>query len=271
MTSYGLSGKIALVTGAARGIGLGIAKKLKREGCQVILNDIDETALSNAADQLAEEGQEEVVRLAGSIADGARVKKMFAQIKGQFGRLDILVNNAGLLTIRKWFWDLEDDFFDKVLTTNMRGTYLVSQAAAKLMIPQKSGSIIVISSIGATRAFRGSVPYVTSKGALDALTRGMAMDLARYGIRVNAVAPGMIATDLLWKNTPEQELKRRRQMVPLEREGFPEDVAGAVAFLASQDASYITGQVIVVDGGVSSQCYPYTFEVPSLLEAPPEL
>lgn len=267
MRGYKLDEKIALITGAARGIGLGIAERLASEGCILFVNDIDEKELISAVNKLNLISKD-VFPLPGSIANKNVVKKMFERIQNQYSSLDILINNAGLLTKRVWFSSVEERFLERILQTNLMGTYYMCKKGAEIMIQSKKGKIINISSIGADRAFRGSFPYVTSKGAINSMTRSLAMDLAPYGITVNAIAPGMVATDFLWKDIPKEEVKRRQRIAPLMRQGHPNDVAGVAAFLASPDSDYITGQVIVVDGGISAQCYPYSFEAPSMVDHP---
>lgn len=268
MRGYKLEGKTALITGAARGIGLGIAKRLAEEGCLLFVNDVDEEELVVATEQL-KTINDKVFSLPGDISDKHSVRSMFEVVTSEIKTLDILVNNAGLLTNRVWITSVDEQFLDKVLNTNLKGTYFMCKQASEMMIPQRSGKIINMSSVGADRSFRGSLPYVTSKGAINAMTRSLALDLAPYGINVNAVAPGMIATDFLWKDIPQEEVRRRQKVAPLMRQGHPDDVAGVVTFLASSDSDYITGQIVVVDGGVSAQCYPYSFEAPKLVGHPP--
>jgi len=268
MRGYKLEGKTALITGAARGIGLGIARRFAEEGCLLFVNDVDEEELMVAVEQL-KAINDKVFPLPGDISDKHSVKSMFDVVTSEINTLDILVNNAGLLTNRVWITSVDEQFLDKVLNTNLKGTYFMCKQASEMMIAQRSGKIINMSSVGADRSFRGSLPYVTSKGAINAMTRSLALDLAPYGINVNAVAPGMIATDFLWKDIPQEEVRRRQQVAPLMRQGYPDDVAGIVTFLASSDSDYITGQIVVVDGGVSAQCYPYSFEAPKLVGHPP--
>jgi NAD(P)-dependent dehydrogenase (short-subunit alcohol dehydrogenase family) len=194
---------------------------------------------------------------------------LFEQIARSAGGLDILVNNAALVTKRRWLPVVDSDYFDRILRVNIRSMYLCARAAARLLAGRGGGAIVNLSSVGAARAFRASVPYVTSKGAVEALTRALAMDLAPYNIRVNAVAPGAIATES-WQGLSETAVEHRRNLAPLGREGRPEDVASAVAFLASPEASYITGQILYVDGGLSAQLYSACAEIPHLIDPPPQ-
>lgn len=269
MKGYKLEGKIALITGAALGIGLGTARRFAEEGCRLFVNDIDKDELPNAVEQL-KELTDDVYPLPADISNREQVKGMFAKVMEKYNALDILVNNAGLLTDRIWFSSIDEEFLDRVLRINLKGNFYMCKQASEIMIRQRAGKIVNVSSVGGIRSFRGSMPYVTSKGAINAMTRSLALDLAPYGVYVNAVAPGMVATDFLWKDTPREEVRRRQMVAPLRRQGYPEDIASVIAFLSSPDSDYITGQVIVVDGGVTTQCYPYSFEAPIMIAHPPD-
>lgn len=268
MGHYELVDKVVFVTGSSRGIGLGIARRFGEEGCKVAINGVDRERLHAAAEQL-ESVAEELLVLQGDVSDPSLVTDMFEQIARRFGGVDILVNNAARVTKRRWLPEIELAFFDEVQRVNVRSVFLCSRAAAVQMARRGGGAIINLSSVGGNRSFRGSTPYVTSKGAIEALTRALAMDLASYRIRVNAIGPGSIWTEA-WEGLPQNEIERRRSVVPLQREGFPADIAGTAAFLASTDASYITGQVIYVDGGMLTQCYSPCAELNIYIDAPPE-
>lgn len=267
MTGFHLKGNVALVTGAARGIGFEIALRLSQEGCRLVINDIDQPSLDSAERSLAGESKE-LLAVAGDVSDREQVQRLLERAAEHFGRVDVLVNNAALVRPRRWFQEVDESYFDDVIRNNVRSIYLCSQAAAGQMAQRNGGTIINLSSVAATKAFRANVPYVTSKGAVEAQTRALALDLAPYGIRVNAIAPGMIATEA-WESVSQEELDRRRQVVPLGREGQPSDIAGAVAFLASPDAAYITGHVLYVDGGLAIQSYSPCAEIPHLIGPPP--
>ena len=193
---------------------------------------------------------------------------MFAEIAVRFGGVDILVNNAAIVTGRRWLGEVSEDFFDQVLRVNIKGVFLCSRRAAVQMAARGGGAIVNLSSVGAARAFRAQVPYVTSKGAIEAQTRALAMDLAAYKIRVNAVGPGSTATEL-WESFSQDKIEHVRQLSPLGRPGTPADISAAVAFLVSPDASYITGQVLYVDGGLVTQNYSPCAEIPDLITPPP--
>jgi 3-oxoacyl-[acyl-carrier protein] reductase len=263
-----LEGKVALVTGAARGIGFGIAKRFAEEGCQLIINDIDASALKIAQSKFADSGHT-VHAIVADVSGADAVKQMFAETAARFGGVDLLVNNAAVVTGRRWLGKISEDFFDRVLRVNIKGVFLCSRAAAVQMAGRGGGAIVNLSSVGGARAFRAQVPYVTSKGAIEAQTRALALDLAPYHIRVNAVGPGMTRTET-WDSLSPEEVERRAHIPPLGRPGSPADIAGAVAFLVSPDAGYITGQVLYVDGGLLCQCYSPYVEVPDLIApAPP--
>lgn len=268
MNRYHLEGKVAIVTGAARGIGFGIANRLSKEGCRLVINDIDGKSLNAAERKLDEEGME-LLAVEGDVSNAEDVQRLLGRTAERFGGVDILVNNAALVKPRRWLQDVDKKYFDDVIRNNVRSIYLCSRNAAVQMSKRDGGAIINLSSVAGAKAFRANVPYVTSKGAVEAQTRALAMDLAPYGIRVNAIAPGMIATEA-WESTSPEEVDRRRQLVPLKREGHPSDIAGAVAFLASPDATYITGHVLYVDGGLVIQCYSPCAEIPHLIDPPPE-
>jgi 2-hydroxycyclohexanecarboxyl-CoA dehydrogenase len=267
MGRYQLEGKVALVTGAARGIGFGIAKRLAEEGCQLAINDVDAAALQSAQSKLSSMGYS-VQAIAGDVAGAKDVRRMFAEVAKRCGGTDILVNNAAIVTGRRWLGQVSESFFDQIIRVNIKGVFLCSRAAAVQMALRGGGTIVNLSSVGAARSFRASVPYITSKGAIEAQTRALAMDLAPYKIRVNAIGPGNIATEL-WETFSPEKIEHASHLTPLNRPGTPADIAGAVAFLVSSDAAYITGQVLYVDGGLLCQTYSPCAEVPNLINSAP--
>jgi NAD(P)-dependent dehydrogenase (short-subunit alcohol dehydrogenase family) len=245
-----LENKVAIVTGGGRGIGLAIAKRFVAEGARVILADVDTAAGEAAARGLGEKSR----FVATDVGDARQAEAVVAEARRAFGGLDILVNNAGI-THGADFLELAEADFDRVLRVNLKGAFLVGQAAARAMVAQAKagrppGTIINMSSINAVVAIPNHAPYCVSKGGLDQLTKAMALALAPHGIRVNAIGPGSIMTDILKSVATDKEARRRLLMrTPLGRIGDPDEVAAVAAFLASSDASYITGQTIYPDGG----------------------
>jgi len=246
-----LGGKVAIVTGGARGIGRAIAERFIAEGAKVVIADVDELAGQAAAAALGE-GCRFVRTDVGDAGDAGRlIDEACAAFSGV---LDIAVNNAGIIHTAD-FLDIAEADFDRVLRVNLKGAFLVGQAAARRMVQQVKegkppGVIINMSSINAVVAIPNQVPYCVSKGGLDQLTKVMALSLAPHGIRVNAIGPGSIMTEILQSIATDREAKRRLlSRTPLGRVGEPGEVAAVAAFLASDDASYITGQTIYPDGG----------------------
>ena len=237
--------KVAIVTGATQGIGLACAERLVREGARVMLVDI-KPAGAQAAAQLGAAAR----FFAADVSSKADVDAMIAATLDAFGRIDILINNAGV-THAADFLDLSEIDFDRVLRINLKSMFLCGQAAAREMLKQNKGSIINMSSVNATLAIPNQVPYVVSKGGVNQLTKVMALSLAPHGIRVNGIGPGTILTDLARQavlGSPEARhtiLSR----TPMGRCGEPEEIAALAAFLASDDASYMTGQTLYADGG----------------------
>jgi 3-oxoacyl-[acyl-carrier protein] reductase len=248
-----LRGKVAVVTGGAKGIGLGIATRLAREGMRVVIGDIDAVALSASAGSLQQLGAT-VLPVEGDLSRDEDIRNLFAQAGAAFGSVDLLVNNAADLH-RTRLLDEHTELLERQLATNIRGPYLCSIHAARLMRDHGGGNIIHISSVGGIRAHWPGFPYDVTKGAIDAMTRAMAIDLAEYNIRVNAIGPGATLTRPV---PPEKiadigEIARR---IPLGRFGQVAEIGAVVAFLASAEASYLTGQVIYVDGGITAQLSP---------------
>jgi NAD(P)-dependent dehydrogenase (short-subunit alcohol dehydrogenase family) len=244
-----LKDKVAIVTGAARGIGLAIARRYVAEGARVTIADIDAAAGEAAARAL---GNARFLVADGGDAESAET--VVAETCRAFGDLDILVNNAGIIHGAD-FLELAEADFDRVLRVNLKGAFLVGQAAARRMVAQVKagkppGTIINISSINAVVAIANHTPYCVSKGGIDQLTKVMALSLAPYGIRVNAIGPGSIMTDILKAVATDKEAKRRiLARTPLGRIGEPDEIAVIAVFLASQEASYMTGETIYADGG----------------------
>jgi glucose 1-dehydrogenase len=240
-----LADKVAIVTGATQGIGLACAQRLVREGARVMLVDI-----KPGGEHIARQLGGSARFFAADVSQKADVDAMIAATLQAFGRIDILLNNAGV-THAADFLDLSEDDFDRVLRINLKSMFLCGQAAAREMVKQHSGCIINMSSVNSELAIPNQVPYVVSKGGVNQLTKVMALSLAANGIRVNGIGPGTILTELAKKavlGSPEAR-NTILSRTPLGRCGEPEEIASIAAFLASDDASYMTGQTIYADGG----------------------
>lgn len=247
-----LAGKIAIVTGSSRGIGRGIAQRLAEEGARVVINGRKMDLLLPVAEALRVTGAE-VLAVAADVGYRDQVDHLFKETVACFGGVDILVNNTGWPTPKVHFLDMDEEHWDGMLRTNLKSVYLCSHRAANLMVDQgRAGCIISISSFSAARAHRLQTAYDATKGAMEAMTRAMAIELAPFGIRVNVVGPGAIHVDVN-ETLGREAMLRRSETIPLGRVGFPLDIGATVAFLASEDAGYITGQTIYVDGGVLAQ------------------
>jgi NAD(P)-dependent dehydrogenase (short-subunit alcohol dehydrogenase family) len=241
-----LANQVAIVTGASQGIGLACAQRLVREGARVMLADVREAEGRAAADALGEAAR----FFCADVSQKADVDALIAATLAAFGQVDILINNAGV-THAADFLDLAEEDFDRVLRINLKSMFLCSQAAAREMVKRQRGCIINMSSVNAELTIPNQVPYVVSKGGVNQLTRVASIGLAQHGIRVNAIGPGTILTELAKKAVLASPEARHTILsrTPLGRCGEPEEVASIAAFLASDDASYITGQTLYADGG----------------------
>ena len=247
--SYGLGGKVCLITGGAQGIGEACARLFLEQGAKVVIVDIDNERGLSLASQLQQQGHE-ILFIASDIGNKVEVDAVIKQVISQHGRLDVLVSNAGIFKAAP-FLEVSESDFDEVLRVNLKGAFLMGQAAARVMKDQGGGAIVHMSSVNGVLAIPEIASYNVSKGGLNQLTRAMALALADDGIRVNAVAPGTIATELASKAVLTSDEARNKILgrTPMKRLGNPSEVAHVVAFLASDAASYMTGEVITVDGG----------------------
>lgn len=248
-----LEGKVAIVSGAARGIGRACAERLAREGARVVLADIDEAGGEATVAELKDAALD-VQFIECDVGERLDVRNLVAGTLEAYGQVDVLVNNAGILDSAP-FLSLEEEEFDRVLRTNLKGAFLLGQAVARQMVAQREegkppGSIVNMASVNAVFALPDHVAYSITKAGLVSLTKAMALALAPHGIRVNAIGPGSIMTPMLQKVAEDAKATARiLSRTPLGRFGQPEEIAAIAAFLASDDASYITGATIYADGG----------------------
>ncbi|MFH0859127.1 MAG: SDR family NAD(P)-dependent oxidoreductase [Patescibacteria group bacterium] len=246
-----LENKVAIITGARRGMGKADALLLAKEGAKVVVSDISLEDCQAVVDEIEKEGGE-AIAVKCDVSQKQEVDNLFQKTVEKFGQIDILVNNAGIAEFKP-FLEMTEEEWDRTLDINLKGYFLCAQAAAKEMAKQKSGVIINIASVAMGQVgvgFPNIVHYCASKGGIAAMTEAMALELAPYNIRVNAIAPGMIETPMI--DSIKQDPKAMDGMlarVPLGRLGKPEEIADLVVFLASDKSSYITGSIVVIDGG----------------------
>jgi NAD(P)-dependent dehydrogenase (short-subunit alcohol dehydrogenase family) len=241
---FGLQGRVCIVTGGAQGIGEACARRFAREGAQVVIADLDDVRGQALAGEL------QGLYVHCDVGDKAQADALVAAAMAAHGRIDVLVNNAGIFKAAD-FLDITEEDFDAVLRVNLKGAFLVGQAVAREMVKTGGGAIVNMSSVNGTLAIPTIASYNVSKGGINQLTRVMALSLADKGIRVNAVAPGTIATELAARAvlTSEDAKMKIMSRTPMKRLGQPSEIADVVAWLASDAASYVTGEIVVVDGG----------------------
>jgi 3-oxoacyl-[acyl-carrier protein] reductase len=242
-----LEGKVAVVTGGASGIGLATVERFLQEGAAVSIWDVNEDAGKTAIVEL--KGDEENLEFRKvDTSSSSEVEQATAAVREKFGSYDILINNAGI-TRDSTLMKMSEEQFDQVIAVNLKGVFLCGQAAAKVMVEQGNGAILSTSSVVALYGNFGQSNYVATKTAVIGMTRVWARELGRKGVRANAIAPGFIATEMV-KKMPEKILDGMREKTPLQRLGEPVDIANAFVFLASDEASFINGAVLSVDGGI---------------------
>lgn len=247
------SGKTAIVTGAAHGIGKACARRLAEDGAQVVIADIDDKTGKAAAEEIAADGHVCVFKPC-DVSNKLDARNVVNATVDEFGALDYLINNAGIVHAAD-FLELKEEDFDRVLAVNLKGYFLMGQAAARKMAEQiktggEPGAIVNMSSINAVVSIANQTPYSVSKGGINQLTKVMALSLAPLGIRVNAIGPGSIMTEMLAAVADDEAARRKiLSRTPMGRIGEPEEIAAIAAFLCSRDASYVTGQCVYADGG----------------------
>ena len=253
------AGKVAVVTGAARGIGRAIAEGLQADGARVLLVDCNANGVASAAASLRAVDGNKAEPLVADLADPSSVAALAGHVRAFAANIDILVNNAGI-ELDLPFEQVSPELFDRVIAVNLRAPLLLTQALIALF-PPSGGAIVNISSIHAEHAFRNAIPYACSKAGLVALTRNLALELAPRRIRVNAICPGYVDTPMWdeWlrsSDDPEELARKTTALHPLGRRGQPQDVASAVAYLAGPHSSWVTGTCLVVDGGLTVRTHP---------------
>lgn len=248
---FDLSGRIALVTGTSRGLGQYFARALARAGADIAMTSRNKSSLSSFVEEIQALGRRSF-EVSLDVRDHASIQRAVAAVREQFGEIDILVNNAGC-NIRKPALDVTWEDWNTILDTNLRGSFFVAQAVACRMIERGYGRIINIGSVTSVFGYAGLAPYGASRGGIRQLTMSLADDWGRYGITVNCLAPGWFRTEqnkVLYENAAWVEYLKDR--IPVKRPGLPDDLEGAVVFLASESSRYITGQTLLVDGGIST-------------------
>ena len=251
-----LRDKVVVVTGAGKGIGRAIAERFASVGAVVAVNDVNAEAVGEVVAAITDAGGKAMAAVA-DVSDSAQVAVAVDAVMAAHGRIDVLVNNAGIISPMLHFFEADEEWWRRIVDVNLTGHFLVSHPIARIMAKSGGGCIINMSSGGATRAHRSFTAYDATKGGIEALTRAMALDLGPYNVRVNALMPGSIDTT----GMSLADRVYRGENVPLGRIGDPHDMTGAALFLASDDASYITGDVIKVDGGMLAQQRSATVDI----------
>lgn len=251
-----LNDRVVIITGAGKGIGRAIAERFAGQGSKVVVNDVDGESAKGVADGINSSGGQ-AMAIVADVSNSEQVNAMIDQVMDAHGQIDVLVNNAGIISPMLHFFEADEAWWRRIVDVNLTGHFLVSHPTARIMAKAGGGSIINMSSGGATNAHRAFTAYDATKGGIEALTRAMALDLGPYNIRVNALMPGSI--DTTGMSVDDRIL--RGENVPLGRIGEGHDMTGAALFLASDDAAYITGDIIKIDGGMTAQQRSATVDI----------
>lgn len=244
-----LKNKVAIITGARRGIGFGIAQELSKEGANVVVSDINLKECEKACEKLSKKYNIKTLAVKCDVSKKEDVDNLISQTLKKFKRLDILVNNAGVVVQKDFLQTTEKDW-DFTININLKGIFLCSNAAAKVMKKQRYGKIVSIASIAGLVGFGNISAYSASKGGIVSLTKELALDLAKYNINVNAIAPGIIKTNMTKDMLNDKKTKAGLlAQIPLGRVGFPSDIGKGVVYLGSDDANFVTGHTLIIDGG----------------------
>ncbi len=254
--SQQFTGKIVIVTGSASGIGRAIAERFGAAGAHVVVTDVNGTGATTVGQKIVAAGGS-ALAITADVSNKAQVDHLFVTTIEKFGTVDVLVNNASLTNTERHFLEGDEAWWNSIIAVNLTGAFLCSHQAAQIMVRQRAGVIINLSSGGASRAHRGNAAYDAAKGGIEALTRAMALDLGPYGVRVNTLVPGSIDSTGL---NPETK-QARGENIPLGRVGEVDDLAGPALFLASDEARYITGHQLYVDGGMLAQQRSATVDI----------
>lgn len=243
-----MKGKTVIITGGARGIGKAAALKLGSLGANLVINYLGNDKAASETEEACRRLGAEILLIKGDVASAEQCEKIAAAALERFGRIDVLINNAGI-TRDGLLMRMEEKDFDSVINTNLKGTFLMTKAVSRQMLKQRYGRIINMASVVGITGNQGQANYSASKAGIIGLTKSFAMEVAAKGITVNAVAPGFIETDMTGAMT-DAAIEAAKALIPAKRMGSPEDVAEVIAFLASEQSGYITGQTVCVDGGM---------------------
>ncbi len=256
-TKFALTDKVAIVTGGGRGIGKSIARELTEHGARVILAEIDESTGKNASAEISAEGGQ-AISFVVDVRSSVQVDDMVSKVLDKYKKIDILVNNAGGSVLGKPFLQINEDEWDRVISLNLKTNFLCTRAVGRVMANQRAGCIVNISSMSGLVAYPSGAAYAAAKAAIINMTKTLSVELAPYNIRINSIAPGVIMTALteeIYNRNPKTK-EDRLKSIPMGRLGTPEDIAAVAVFLASDAAGYLTGETLLVGGGINTLTIP---------------